>query len=75
MNSSTRAVRGIGAEVSELKPERPCKAYERGDRCKDADGRDHCFNCGRHLDGNLVCPKGCGADERINQAAIDGCES
>jgi len=46
--------------------ERPCKAYERG-ICRD--GRDHCFNCGRHLDGER-CPAGCGeGNETADDAA------
>lgn len=49
--------------------ERPCKAYERG-ICRD--GRDHCFNCGRHLDGER-CPAGCGeGNEAADEAANEG---
>lgn len=36
----------------------PCTAYGNGTKCED--GADHCFDCGRHLSGDSVCPKGCG---------------
>jgi hypothetical protein len=40
------------------KIERPCKSYEKDGSCDD--GRDHCFNCGRHLIPETAqCPKGC----------------
>lgn len=34
----------------------PCRPYAAGLPCKD--GRDHCYRCGRHLDGKS-CPKNC----------------
>ncbi len=49
------------------KIERACKAYDKGNSCTD--GRDHCFNCGRHLDPvTSKCPKACGEG---NDAADD----
>ena len=43
-----------------IKNEKPCGEYLRGSRCKDPQGRDHCFNCARHLDpSTLACPKSC----------------
>lgn len=48
--------------------EKPCRAYAKGQSCKD--GRDHCFNCGRHLDGDLRCVKRCGeGDSEANDRA------
>ena len=48
-------------------PERPCRKYLKDGHCKD--GRDHCFNCARHLD-NEQCPKGCGSgDHAADDAA------
>lgn len=42
--------------MSQNKTDKPCT---RTDSCKD--GRDHCFNCDRHLDPETAqCPKGCG---------------
>ena len=34
--------------------EKPCKTYSRGD-C----ALDHCYKCGRHLNADGECPKGC----------------
>lgn len=49
------------------KAERPCRKYLGDGACKD--GRDHCFNCGRHLDDER-CPKRCGeGDEMADDAA------
>jgi hypothetical protein len=49
------------------KAERPCRRYLADGRCKD--GRDHCFNCACHLDGEC-CPKGCGeGDDARDDAA------
>lgn len=48
------------------KEEKPCKAYERS-TCRD--GREHCFNCARHLDPvTQRCPRHCGEG---NEAADD----
>lgn len=50
-----------------VKTEKPCGAYAKGRTCKD--GREHCFNCGRHLDGD-TCPKGCGGgNDALDDAA------
>jgi hypothetical protein len=38
--------------------EKPCRAYEKDGDCSD--GRDHCYECARHLDPETQkCPKGC----------------
>ncbi len=47
------------------KTERICKPYSRGTHC--ADGREHCFNCGRHLNPETSqCPRGCGEGDDVN---------
>ena len=44
--------------MGKLKIEAPCKVSERGLPCRD--GRDHCFQCDRHLVPETgLCPKGC----------------
>lgn len=46
--------------------EKPCRKYLKGGGCTE----DHCFNCGRHLDGDSHCPKKCGeGDEDADDAA------
>jgi len=55
------------------KPERPCQAYGKGFPCRD--GRDHCFNCGRHLSPEGRCSKKCGegnaaADDAVNNEEV-----
>ena len=52
------------------KPEKPCKKYLK-DACKD--GRDHCFNCARHLDPvTQSCPMKCG--EGGDEDVANNCE-
>jgi hypothetical protein len=55
--------------IDAQKIEKPCRAYAKGQSCRD--GRDHCFNCGRHLNPeNSKCPKGCGeGNDAIDDAA------
>lgn len=49
-------------ETSIPKIEKPCRVYAKGQSCKD--GRDHCFNCGRHLhEDGVTCAKGCGGGD------------
>ena len=53
--------------------ERPCREYLRGARCIDKVGRDHCFNCARHLDPTtLECPKGCGHSDEHDEKVLNG---
>lgn len=57
--------------------EKPCRKFLRGIHCGDPEGRDHCFNCARHLDPKTgECPKDCGNkgaehDDRVNDADQD----
>ena len=61
-------LRALAAAENNKKIEKPCRSYLRGHSCKD--GRDHCFNCGRHLEPDTGrCPKNCGDNESVNDAA------
>jgi hypothetical protein len=58
----------ISGMTKKTAAEKPCRSYLKGDSCED--GRDHCFNCGRHLDPETAsCPKNCGQSEVVNDAA------
>lgn len=61
-----------GEQIEKFAAALPCRAYARG-ICSD--GRDHCFNCGRHLnlDGK-TCPKGCGEGNDAADDAANGGE-
>lgn len=53
------------------KTEKPCSAYAKGRPCHD--GRDHCFNCGRHLNDER-CPRGCGEGDDAKDDAANNAE-
>lgn len=49
--------------------EKKCSKYLKGTSC--GDGRDHCFNCARHLTDEK-CPAGCGeGNAKRDEAAND----
>lgn len=53
------------------KVEKPCRNFMKHE-CGDELGRDHCFNCARHLDPKTMeCPKGCGKSTEQDDKVTD----